>query len=93
MLNVNVPELFDKIVENVSIEEVSARIDELKDEYVWGWEDEFDNIHDAYAEQGRGEAEAEFLSQVISEYAPFEINTSDYLQLYDMLLERWEIGD
>jgi hypothetical protein len=47
--------------------EIFDNIDELKGEYVWDWEDEFDNIHEAYEEQGRGEAESQAISEIVKD--------------------------
>ena len=49
--------------------EIFDRIDELKSEYVWDWEDEFDNIHEAYDEQGRGQAESQAIEEFIDKAA------------------------
>lgn len=93
MLNVNVEELFDKIVENVRAEDVYARVDDAKEDYVWDWEDEFDDIHEAYAEQGRGEAESDVVSSIVSEHAPADMDADDQVSLYEMLLDHWGLSD
>ena len=93
MPNVNVEELFDKIVENVRAEDVYARVDDAKEDYVWDWEDEFDDIEDAYSEKGRGEAESFAVNEIVLEYAPVGMSTGDHLKLYEMLLEHWALSD
>ena len=48
-------------------EEVHDRLTTLKHEYVWDWEDDFEDIHEAYDEQGRGEAEVQLLTELVNE--------------------------
>ena len=93
MPNVNIEELFDKIVENVRVEDVYARVDDAKEDYVWDWEDEFDDIEDAYYEKGRGQAESSVVNGIISEYAPSDMDSDDQVILYEILLEHWELSD
>ncbi len=57
--------LFDTITTSNGMSEVLATVDEAKSEYVHDWEDEFDNIDEAYAEQGRGEAESQVINGLI----------------------------
>jgi hypothetical protein len=52
--------------------DILDRIDDLKCEYVWDWEDEFDDIHEAYEEQGRGQAEYQAIEEYVRSTAKDE---------------------
>jgi len=80
--------LFDKIVSNNPEDEIYERINELKPEYVRDWEDEFEDIHEAYEEQGRGEAESQTLHEII----PDELNHDDTLKLTELLAEHYYLS-
>lgn len=55
------------------------------------WEDEFDDIHEAYSEQGRGEAESLVLGEIIRKEYP-GISSDDYVDLMQELADRLEIS-
>lgn len=59
-------DLFKEITDFHREEDVHARVDEAKSEYVHDWEDEFEDIHEAYDEQGRGEAESQVLWSMVN---------------------------
>jgi len=66
MMNLN--PIFIRIAKENSVEEVQERMQELKGEFVNdGWEDEFDDIDEAYEEQGRCEAENQVITELITE--------------------------
>ena len=71
------------------------RIDELKPEFVWDWEDEFDDIHEAYEEQGRGEAEYQAVSELIDRVAKesdIRLTTTKKLEYLDALADLWSVS-
>ena len=72
--------------------EVHERIQEAKKEYISEeWEEEFDELDDAYEEQGRGEAENEILRSLIDENC-MELPVEEYLKLYYMLANHYELN-
>jgi hypothetical protein len=74
-------------------EETLAEIDELKHEYVdTDWEDDFDDIHEAYEEQGRGEAEAQAVMNLIRREYPDGMSDTETVALMDELAEAWGIS-
>lgn len=53
-------------ITDISEDMILAEIEDIKEEFLDGeWESDFDDVYDAYAEQGRGEAE----SQILQEHA------------------------
>jgi hypothetical protein len=81
-------ERFQLVVDNQSDADLREKIDEYKGEYVRDWEDEFDDIHEAYEEQGRGEAEAQAVKEAIDKVFVV-ICPEEYLRLYDALMDYW----
>ena len=52
-----------------SIQVIQYKVQELKSEYVNdGWKEEFNNLEEAYLEQGRNQAEYDILNELINEY-------------------------
>jgi len=72
--------------------EVMETIDDLKGDYLDSdWEYEFDDIHEAYEEQGRGQAE----SQAVQEAVYFEdpdISDDDLCWVMDEIASEWCIS-
>ena len=86
--------LFDHITENNTEDYIAGKVDEYKSEYVWDWEDDFEDIHEAYEEQGRGQAESQILNEVVvsamTELGQ-KLNTEQYCDLVDALAEHYGI--
>lgn len=70
---------------------VQETIQDMKGEYVWDWEDEFETLDEAYDEQGRGAAESTVLNKLIRDRFP-NISVDDHSELFDMLLEHYELS-
>ena len=67
---------------------------ELIPEYVRDWEDEFEDVYEAYEEQGRGEAENAVLDKIIDEYvraANVTLSIDEWNIVYNELKEEWEL--
>jgi hypothetical protein len=58
--------IFLDIIAGNTEDMVAEEIDAAKGEYVWDWEGEFDTLDEAYAEQGRGEAESLVIRNLIN---------------------------
>jgi hypothetical protein len=87
----DINKLFFSIVAGTSEGEIIDAIDEAKSDYVDDWEDEFDNIHEAYDEQGRGEAEDHVVSDAISNVIIEGLSDEDHCRLHDMLMAHWNL--
>lgn len=72
-------------------EETIDNIDALKPEFIHDWEDEFDDIHEAYDEQGRGEAESQALQELVRREYP-DIDDGELVYLMDTLADLWNIS-
>lgn len=75
--------------------EVLANVDDLKTEFVSDWEDEFDDIHEAYEEQGRGQAESQALMELIDRIAKEEgltVSDDDKIFYMDELADEWGLS-
>jgi hypothetical protein len=86
----NIEDLFNKIVADNTAEYIAGKVDEYIPEYIWDWEDEFEDIHEAYEEQGRGQAESQILGEVISR-TKATLSIDDYCKLQDKLAAHWGI--
>lgn len=72
--------------------ETVEKIDELKHEFVDDdWLDDFDNLHEAYDEQGRGQAESQAVQELIKREYP-KIKDDELVQLMDQLADLWFIS-
>jgi hypothetical protein len=72
--------------------EVHEKIDEYKHEYVdIDWADDFDDIHEAYDEQGRGSAESQAVQELIQHEYP-AIDNTELCALMDLLAEEFCIS-
>ena len=84
--------LFIRIAKENPSSEVLERIQESKREYVHdGWEDEFEDLDQAYDEQGRGEAENDILRSLITENC-MHLPVEEDRQLYYMLVGHYELN-
>jgi hypothetical protein len=82
---------FKKITSIVDEMTVFESVDDCKDEYVNDdWEDEFDDINEAYEEQGRGGAEYQVINQIIIDHCP-GLEGDGYIELYDLLADHWNL--
>jgi hypothetical protein len=89
-------DIFEHIITKNTEQYIAGKLDEYKSEFVWDWEDEFDNIHEAYEEQGRGQAESQILHQVIAAALqalelPSILPLNDFCELFDKLADHWGI--
>jgi hypothetical protein len=89
-------ELFKHITDTFDEAEISEKIDECMPNYIdEDWATEFDDIYEAYDEQGRGEAESQVLGELIREAAQACCRTvpigDEYCDLFDKLAEHWNI--
>ena len=73
-------------------DEVMDTIDDTMADYLDDdWEDEFDDIHEAYEEQGRGQAESYAVQGLIEREYP-DISTRELVDLMDDLADAWGIS-
>lgn len=87
--------IFDYIVENNTEADVLERIDEAIPDYLDDdWETEFDDVHEAYGETGRGEAESQILHELIDagvrEFL-MPISDDQCCDLFDKLRDHWSL--
>ena len=69
--------------------EVMTSIDELKHEFINDdWEDEFDDIDEAYEEQGRGQAESQAVQELIKREYP-DMKDDALVKMMDFLADFW----
>jgi len=87
-----VDEVFVEITGSVPASDMHERVDGLKSEYVWDWEDEFDDIHEAYEEQGRGQAEDQALTEAVENCEPAaHLADEDVANLIGRLAAHYEL--
>lgn len=89
-MDTNINPLFIRICKENSIKEIQDKAQELQSEFVWDWEDEFDNLNDAYLEQGGNAAEQQVINELINNncmYLPIEIHH----KLFSMLALHYEL--
>jgi hypothetical protein len=56
------------------------------------WEDEYEDIHEAYGETGRGEAESQILHQIIEGWqkeTDTNLSIDNFCEVFDILKEEW----
>jgi len=73
-----------------SVGVIQDKVQDLKSEYVWDWEDEFEDLDEAYSEQGRNQAEHTVLNDLINQHymhLPIEI----YHKLFQMLALHFDL--
>ena len=89
-------DLFKYITDRNTEAQVIESIDETIPDYLDDdWETEFDDIHEAYLEQGRGEAESHVLWVMIrnaSTALEQIILDDEYCDLFDKLAEHWNLN-
>lgn len=90
----NIQPLFDKIAVDHNQEEVWDKVQEAKSDFLdENWEEDFDDIDDAYAETGRGEAESQTIVELITMATHgYPISDSDHCVLFDKLKEHYELS-
>ena len=86
-------DISDSILKQNNEDNVRERIDEAIPEYLSdGWEDEFADIHEAYTETGRGEAESLVLTEIIEAYCEDNatpITADQHCDIFDDLKNTW----
>lgn len=88
----DIEELFKTIIMQNSVDDVLNEIQEAKYDYIdTSWEDEFEDIDEAYLEQGRGEAESQILTTLINSHGGINLNLNDHYQLFDQLTEHYDL--
>ena len=90
----NMTDLTKNILANNTEDDVKRRIDAAIPDFVGpGWEDEFDDIFEAYAEQGRGEAESQVLKEIIESASQSQgltdLTTDQYCEVFNKLTNEW----
>jgi len=84
--------LFEKITAENSEANVCALVDELRPDYVNDdWEEDFDDIHEAYIEQGRGQAEGQIITDLVNRYGP-DLTSDAHVKLFDQLAEHYGLS-
>ena len=89
----NINDLFILITMTYTSQEIYDKIDEAKYSYVNdNWEEEFEDIFDAYNETGRNEAEDEIINEIINNHlSMIGINDNQRLLLYNKLSDYYNI--
>lgn len=86
-----VPSVFKKITDKLSQSDVDEKVDEAKFEYIpEDWEDEFEDMEEAYIETGYGGAEDQVLTELIMPFTNL-LDATRYIQLYNKLVEYYEL--
>jgi hypothetical protein len=80
--------IFKTITEEYTQGQIDELVQEAKSEYVYDWEDEFDSLDKAYEEQGRGEAEAQVLYDII----PKNLTSEQKAELFTDLKEHYGLS-
>ncbi len=85
-------QIFTEITTNYADAVVSERVNDAKPEFVWDWEGDFDDIHEAYEEQGRGEAESQVIQELISSHGGDSLSDDDKVALTDKLADHYGLS-
>jgi hypothetical protein len=91
----NIASTAKQIFESNDEIEISMKVYGLMGEYVKDWEDEFDDIHEAYEEQGRGEAECQVIREAIEAFCKTSdvvLTDNEYLEVFDTLADLWGLS-
>lgn len=86
-------EVFELIKVEYSEDIVNTRFDEELCEWVdEGWEDDFETEHDAYQEQGRGEAENVVIEEMIDWYerAHEKLGVNIHFEIFNLIKEHYD---
>lgn len=82
--------IFETIVACFAENDMRLKIEETVPEFLdSGWEDDFEDEYEAYAETGRGEAETQVLEELIAEYQKGSLSSADYCDLFNKLKEHY----
>ena len=74
-----------------SVENINNLVQELKSEYVYdGWEDEYEDIDEAYEEMGRNSAEHQVINELINENC-LHLPTKSHHKLFHMLALHYDL--
>lgn len=91
MSDININPLFIRICKKNSKKEVWDNINDLKPEYLDDdWEDEFEDMEEAYDETGRCSAEHDILNDLIKNNC-MRLPTKEHCKLFDMLTNHYEL--
>lgn len=83
--------VFHNITGKYSKEQIWEEVQGMKSDYLSDdWEDEFDDIEEAYEEQGRNAAEHAILNRLINQHGPPEMN-EEFCKLFDKLASYYEL--
>ena len=78
--------ILDEIKSNNTEESVHNDVDEAKYDFIdVGWEDEFEDIYEAYEETGRDEAESQTLDNLIRNHGGSDLSTDDHCKILEEL--------
>ncbi|MCP4369876.1 MAG: hypothetical protein GY797_17440 [Deltaproteobacteria bacterium] len=85
--------IFKKIIKDNSTEDIHQEVQDLKLEFISDdWADEFDDVDEAYEEQGRNEAENITLNSLINAGVHgYPMMNADHNKLFDMLAKHYEL--
>jgi hypothetical protein len=86
-------DLFNQIISTNTHKSVTVSIEDSMYDYVDdGWEDDFDDIFEAYDETGRGAADSQVLNELIRAATDGkDIPAEEYCELFDRLAEHWNL--
>lgn len=87
----DIDQIFLDIINGNTEATVYDEVDNAKGEYVWDWEDDFDDLEEAYAEQGRGGAECLILNNLIKQYGASQLDVDDHSILFDRLADHYQL--
>ena len=86
-----VSSVFKKITDKFSQSNVDEKLAEAKLEFIpEDWEDEFDDLEEAYMEVGRDDAEDQVITELIGPFMNL-LDTTGYNKLYSKLAEHYEL--
>ena len=86
-------EIYEKIIKNDNNIDVFGKVDEAIPDFLNSdWEDEFEDIYEAYEEQGRGEAESQVLREVMAIYGASDLDIDEYVDLLEEVAEYYGLS-
>ena len=92
MNEININPLFIRICKENHKEDIWGNINDLKPEYLSdGWEDDFEDMEEAYSETGRNSAEYNILETLIRDNC-LPLPVQEHSELFDMLVNHYELS-
>ncbi len=96
-MHIDLKKILDYIIEENNETNIHEQIQDLKTEFIDdGWEDEYEDLDEAYDETGRGGAESQVVNTLIRTACKTlnvkEPDTDPYCEIYDALCEEFNVS-